>query len=343
MQILPIIIPTLCRDVHFVKCIESLKKNGWAKVAAVYVVLDYPCKENHWNGYRKIKEYLEGDFSQFAEFHVIYRTENYGVGRNISPVLLEIRKNYDRYVVSEDDNEFSQNFIEYMYKTLEYYKDDESVLAVTGYTYPLDYLLEEGTSVFLENAVFSMWGTGFWSKKYERVIKEIKEERYLVKNFKYAIKSCRFSDSRRADYITYAFGTDMNSEDNIITKMTDIALGIYMQIKGMYQVMPIVSKVRNNGFDGSGVYCQRITVNNQTSEVRSDTYDYSNQPIDKKENFYIKISNQDNKERIFQIMDKFTQIDKKRQKRVKIMYILYSVLGEKNCVRIKKLKKLIKP
>ncbi len=27
----PMLIPTLCRDQHFMRCIESLKKNTWAK------------------------------------------------------------------------------------------------------------------------------------------------------------------------------------------------------------------------------------------------------------------------------------------------------------------------
>lgn len=29
----PILIPTLCRSKHFIRCIESLKKNGYGKVA----------------------------------------------------------------------------------------------------------------------------------------------------------------------------------------------------------------------------------------------------------------------------------------------------------------------
>ena len=45
MKYAPILIPTLCRSKHFIRCIESLKKNGWAKYTDVYVALDYPAKE----------------------------------------------------------------------------------------------------------------------------------------------------------------------------------------------------------------------------------------------------------------------------------------------------------
>ena len=59
----PILIPTLCRDEHFIRCIESLKKNSWAEYTDVYVALDFPAKESHWDGYKKICTYLEGYFS----------------------------------------------------------------------------------------------------------------------------------------------------------------------------------------------------------------------------------------------------------------------------------------
>ena len=50
----PVLIPTLCRDEHFIRCIESLKRNAWAKYTDIYIALDFPCKESHWDGYNKI-------------------------------------------------------------------------------------------------------------------------------------------------------------------------------------------------------------------------------------------------------------------------------------------------
>jgi hypothetical protein len=79
----PIYIPTLCRSKHFIRLIESLKKNSWAKYTDVYVALDYPSKDSHWEGYNAICEYLKGDFSEFAGFYVVKRETNYGAGRNL--------------------------------------------------------------------------------------------------------------------------------------------------------------------------------------------------------------------------------------------------------------------
>ena len=49
----------------------------------VYVALDYPSKETHWEGYNKIREYLKGEFPEFASFNVIARETNYGSARNM--------------------------------------------------------------------------------------------------------------------------------------------------------------------------------------------------------------------------------------------------------------------
>ena len=54
----PVTIPTLCRYEHFKRCIESLSRCTLADKTEVYVALDYPAKESHWDGYNKIKDYL---------------------------------------------------------------------------------------------------------------------------------------------------------------------------------------------------------------------------------------------------------------------------------------------
>ena len=77
----PVIIPTLCRYEHFKQCIESLSKCTLANQTEVYVGLDYPAKDEHWDGYKKIKSYLAsvGNIG-FKNLTVIERGRNYGLG-----------------------------------------------------------------------------------------------------------------------------------------------------------------------------------------------------------------------------------------------------------------------
>ena len=73
MKYAPIYIPTLCRSEHFIRLMESLRKNTWAKYTDVYIALDYPAKDSQKDGYNKICEYLKEDFTEFASFNLIKR------------------------------------------------------------------------------------------------------------------------------------------------------------------------------------------------------------------------------------------------------------------------------
>ena len=54
-----VLVPTLCRNKHLEKCLDSLKKNPWAEYVDVYIGVDYPAKDSHWPGYREILKLVE--------------------------------------------------------------------------------------------------------------------------------------------------------------------------------------------------------------------------------------------------------------------------------------------
>ncbi len=56
----PVFIPTLCRFEHFKRCVESLAVCTHANETELFIALDYPCKESHWDGYRRIEAHLGG-------------------------------------------------------------------------------------------------------------------------------------------------------------------------------------------------------------------------------------------------------------------------------------------
>ena len=73
----PVIIPTLCRFEHFKRCVESLKRCTGAEYTDVYVGVDYPSQESHWEGYQKICNYVS-EVTGFRSFNVILRDRNFG-------------------------------------------------------------------------------------------------------------------------------------------------------------------------------------------------------------------------------------------------------------------------
>ena len=164
MKYAPIIIPTLNRDEHLKRCIESLKRNEWARETEIYISVDYPPNYQYEKGYKRVCEYLSQSFDEFKTFNVIYQKDNLGsVGNSI---FLEkyVEKKYDRYIFLEDDNEVSLNFIEYMDKGLELFASNEKIIAICASTF-------EGTKKeqFLDNIFlthnYAAYGVGKWKNK----------------------------------------------------------------------------------------------------------------------------------------------------------------------------------
>lgn len=334
----PIYIPTLCRDRHFILGVESLKKNGWAKYTDVYIALDYPAKESHWEGYRKICEYLDnGDFSAFASFNVIKRTRNIGSLANIDYTRDMLMEKYNRWIMAEDDIEFAPVFLEYMNKCLDYYESDPDVFAVNGYVYPVSYSHSEGSNVIKQYATVSEWGIGYWKKKYLKAQHKL-ENGFLRKSFRMADQSGILENmvkSRRYDYIYYALS---GNDDPLYTHMTDVSMGIYCNLTQKCVISPIISKTRNHGFDGTGLYCGKIE--NPTGKHSMDL-DYEFQDMDDAETIEIIPDREEAFEKNKKKLDSFLYEPPERDYIIRTMYRIYRLIGRKNCTRIyRTLKKL---
>lgn len=327
----PIYIPTLCRDRHFIIGVESLKKNGWAKYTEVYIALDYPAKESHWEGYRKICDYLDrGDFSVFAGFHVIKRPENIGSLANIDSTRDMLTEKYDRWIMAEDDIEFAPVFLEYMNKCLDLYEDDPDVFAVNGYTYPVSYIHSEGSNVIKQYASVSEWGIGYWKDKYLAAQHKV-ENGFLRDSFKSADQSGILDGmvkSRRYDYINYALS---GNDDPLYTHMTDISMGIYCNLTEKCVISPVISKTRNHGFDGSGLYCGKIE-NPQGNH--SMDMNYESQTVEECESIEIVPDQKEAFEENKRKLDDFLYEPPGRSRRIWMMYNTYRLIGQKNCIRI---------
>lgn len=248
-QYAPVLIPTLCRYEHFKNCVESLAKNSGADQTDLFIALDYPLKEAHWEGYNQICFYLES-VSGFKSVAIIKREVNYGPSRNIQEARQLILQQVDRVIFSEDDNIFSPNFLEYVNKGLDLFEHDQSVYAICGYKPDLEEeLLYDGSNFFLQNVIFSAWGYGIWRDRIEELRSNM-DKHYFRKVFLNPFKSIPvlYHSSYSFLFLTLkAMRAKIPNSDNIIS--------LYLYLSKKNVVNPVVSKVRNMGWDGSGEHC----------------------------------------------------------------------------------------
>lgn len=252
----PIAIPTLNRYEHLRRCIESLSKNTHASETELYIALDYPPNEKYVIGYEYIKKYIP-TIKGFKEVFVYERDRNYGVNNNIYDLYKEIYKKYDALIFTEDDNEFSPCFLDYMDKALERYKSDSSVSSISGYN--RIGLYQKSNCNIMAVPYMSGWGIGMWKDK-----TRVKSMTYYLNLFRCPIKLFKCANSSPGE-VANLF--------NMIRRRAycgDVCGGIYNRIEKKVQIVPTISMVRNWGQDGSGVNCgfddsykkQEININN---------------------------------------------------------------------------------
>ena len=267
MTCYPVIIPTLNRYEHFKNCVESLSKNLLANETELIIGLDYPPSEKYEEGWKKIKEYIP-TITGFKKVTCIERTENFGAEENSNDLVQLVFSSYDAYIYSEDDNIFSPYFLDFINSGLEKYKDDKSIFAICGYSYPIDWKTDK--YCVLQKQYFSAWGYGGWKEKEEIFNKEINDNYFLRNFYRKDIKSIlQKSPSNFIGFMNYAFYEKIPSYD--------ISRSFYMLLNNYYVVMPKKTLVTNDGWDGSGEHCLEKTY-----------IDFSNP--DRNENMPIEIS-----------------------------------------------------
>ena len=267
MQYAPVLIPTLNRDEHLKKCLESLSRCTWADQTEVYVALDYPPSDKYVEGWKKNKEFLENCGNMgFKKLHLIEREENYGTWNsgdrgNLRCLSKEIRKTYSRYISTEDDNVFSPNFLEYMNKGFDKFEDDDSVISLCAFRWWFP-IKEEGNTFFRSGASTTPWGVGNWTKKVEK--KPVLDYKWFRKHL--TIKNLIKVYKNNGPSFVNAF-LEFSNSDKRHARPVDQHKAIYMTLEDKYQIIPVVSLVRNIGLDGSGVSMPH------NNEIMKDLYD----------------------------------------------------------------------
>lgn len=272
----PVLVPTLNRYDHFVRLVESLQKCKYADRTELVIGLDYPPSHKYEEGYNRIKKYLDNGINGFGEIHIIYHEKNVGQGGNLLSMREYISNKYDRYIITEDDNVFAYSFLSYMNAMLEKYKDSNEVLLISGFSYPVNWVDNQGLGVIKEQSFFSEWGFGAYISKREKIMNYYSSGYYLreYKEKKLAWKVLKKSKKNFCYYIDGIWKKNLSA--------TDVGESIYLLCNDKYCVMPLISLVRNEGWDGSGRHCEnddrlgRIFINQKIDEEGKDWFAISN-------------------------------------------------------------------
>lgn len=155
----PIALFVYSRPGHARRTVESLLKNPEASNSDLIVFSDAARTPDQEEAVHRVREYI-ADIEGFRSLTVHHRPQNFGLAKSIIEGVTQAFEEYERVIVLEDDLETSPHFLRYMNEALDRFEEEEHVISVHGYMYPVHNPLPE--AFFLRGA--DCWGWATWRR-----------------------------------------------------------------------------------------------------------------------------------------------------------------------------------
>jgi hypothetical protein len=132
MTQIPVLLFVYARPDHMRRTLESLRDN---QVPLIYAYSDGPRTPDKAQAVGEVREMLRA--VDWCEIVLSEREENLGLGRSILAGVKEALEKHEAVIVFEDDLVCVPGTYAYLCAALEHYKNEPSVMSVTGWTHPL--------------------------------------------------------------------------------------------------------------------------------------------------------------------------------------------------------------
>ena len=238
----PITLFTYARPEHVRRTIEALLQNPQASEHNLIIFSDAARTPEKQRAVDDVRAYLD-TISGFRSVTIHHRQHNFGLAKSIIEGVTQVLSDHERIIVLEDDMVTSTHFLSYMNEALDRFADDERVISIHGYVYPVQQALPE--AFFLPGA--DCWGWATWRRGWrlfnpdgKALLDELKQ-RNLLSEF-------NFNDA-------YGYSKMLEEQINGINDSWAIRWYASAFLAGKLTLYPGRSLVHNIGNDSSGTHC----------------------------------------------------------------------------------------
>lgn len=238
----PIALFVYNRPSHTRQTVEALQRNKLADQSDLFVYSDAPKSSSANSDVEKVRAYSK-QISGFRSVTIIERSVNLGVDASVIDGVTSLCEKFGEVIVLEDDLVTSPVFLTYMNRALDLYRDEESVLQISGFMFPLERQDEQGAS-FLRYA--TPWGWATWLRAWKHF--DVTAAGYDALNDD-PVAQLAFNVNGNYDH----FGLLKRFVERT-TDAWDIRWYLTIFQREGLTLFPNKTLVDNIGFDGSGVH-----------------------------------------------------------------------------------------
>jgi len=237
----PIALFVYNRPEHTRRTIKFLKQNLLAEESRLFIFSDASKNESNQTLVEEVREIIRS-VDGFKEVEIIERKSNLGLAESIIDGVSRLVKEYGKVIVFEDDLISSSYTLQYFNDALKRYQNEEKVMHIGAYMYPLkDESLPE---TFFYRAATS-WGWATWDRAWKNFEPDIDQ---LISQFDKE-KKHQFSIEGTMNFWKQI-------EEFKSGKNNSWAIRWYASIflKGGLTLNPSQSLINNIGHDGTGIH-----------------------------------------------------------------------------------------
>jgi Glycosyl transferase family 2 len=242
MKYSPIALFVYKRPEHTRRTIEALMRCPEFNESVLHVFCDgakSPDDQSVVDQTRSVVRALVGDRAIMIE-----SPENRGLANSIIAGVTQLVNEFGRVVVLEDDLVVSAGFLGFMNQALERYQDDDRVMQISGYMFPVPEFANRSEAIFLPFTV--SWGWATWKRAWQFFDPESTGWELLRSDPK-----LRFRFNLNGSYNYFLM---MKRQFN--GECDSWAIRWYWSVFKMSGLVlfPPVTYIQNYGFDGSGTH-----------------------------------------------------------------------------------------
>jgi hypothetical protein len=235
----PIILFVYNRPSHTLRTINALKQNGLAAESDLFIFSDGERSSKDRDNVEQVRE-VSKSIQGFKSVNIRFSPVNKGLANSIIDGVTEVVNLHGSAIVMEDDLVTSPYFLSYMNQALDLYRNDEEVVCINGYFYPIGRDLPQ--SFFLRGADCQGWAT--WKRGWKVFNPDGK---YLLNELK------RRGQVRAFDYNgSYSFTRMLNHQQKGLVDSWAIRWYASAFLENKLTLYPGQSLLKNIGFDNSG-------------------------------------------------------------------------------------------
>jgi len=238
----PIALFVYKRPSHTRRTVGALQANELAGESDLFIFSDAPKKPEDVNSVHEVREYIK-TINGFRTVNIIEKENNEGLANSIIGGVSRLCNDYGKVIVVEDDLVTSPYFLSFMNDALDFYQNDEKVMHISGYMFPID---NSGLPETFFLRATSCWGWATWNRAWKFFKKEPKK---LINEYSNRRIRC-FNMDGAYDYWSHVV---LNERGIINTWAIFWYASVFQQ--GGLCLHPAISMVNNIGFDGTGENC----------------------------------------------------------------------------------------